>query len=78
MTPNLPDRPGRNQPPGWTERLRPQICLAMFCVTVLSGFGCWLGAYVMNPAAPEIVSGSLGMAVSGLLALGMKVLEPRD
>ena len=45
-------------------KLRPQIFLAILCLSLLAGFG------VMHDL-PEVATGTIG----GIIALGMKVLE---
>ena len=45
-------------------KLRPQIFLAIICLTVLAGIGAYQGF-------PELATATIG----GIIALGMKVLE---
>ena len=57
------------------EKVRPQILVAMLMIALLAGMAVYIGSKM---EAAEIVTGAVGTAISGLLALGMKVLEKQD
>jgi carbamate kinase len=59
----------------WMEKVRPQILAAMLFISLLAGMAVFIGSKM---DAAEIVTGAIGTAISGLLALGMKVLEKQD
>ena len=56
-------------------KIRPQILLALLCVTIIAGIGMWVG-YKMT--ADQIITAALAGSFGVIGALGMKILEDKD